>query len=76
MRAQIQRAWAARRWHTLVGIRWQRFQGRIAGRYYQRVTLPLLWWRALGQPEQFRPRLPWWQPFVYSWLVITGISGD
>jgi len=41
-------------------------------RYYQRVTVPVQFWVVLGGPEQFRPQLPWWQPFVYRWLVITG----
>jgi hypothetical protein len=55
-----------------VGVRWERLQGSIAARYYARVTLPLRWWHALGQPEQFTPRLPWWQPFVFAWLCGTG----
>ena len=63
---------AARRWHTLVGVRWQRLQGRIAGHYFVRVTQPLQWWVAFGRPPEFRPSLPWWQPFVWHWLHITG----
>ena len=59
-------------WFLLVGGRWQRFQGRVAGFYFQRVTLPVRFWRACGCPVQFRPRLPWWQPFVWRWLVISG----
>jgi hypothetical protein len=25
-----------------------------------------------GQPAPFRPALPWYQPFVFSYLSITG----
>jgi hypothetical protein len=63
---------AARRWHILVGVRWQRWQSRVAALYYRRVTLPVQLWVACGQPSQFRPQLPWWQPFVFSYLGITG----
>ena len=63
---------AARRWHLLVGVRWQRFQCRVAALYFQRVSLPVQWWVACGRPPQFRPRLPWWQPFVWRWLVLSG----
>jgi len=52
--------------------RWERWQCAVAARYFQRVTLPLQFWRALGAPVQFRPALPWWQPFVWRWLVVTG----
>jgi len=55
-----------------VGIRWQRLQGRISGLYFHRVTYPVQVWLAFGRPSEFRPQLPWWQPFVYRWLVITG----
>jgi hypothetical protein len=72
MREHRQRVRAARRWQVLVGVRWQRLQCAVASRYYQRVTLPVQWWVACGRREQFRPQLPWWQPFVYRWLVITG----
>lgn len=63
---------ATRRWHSLVGVRWQRLQSHISGAYFQRVTQPLQFWHALGRPSQFRPSLPWWQPFVWRWLVVTG----
>jgi hypothetical protein len=66
---------AARRWHLLVGPAqrgWQRWQGSVAALYYQRVTLPLQWWVAAGRPPQFQPQLPWWQPLVWRYLVITG----
>jgi hypothetical protein len=53
-------------------IRWERFQGPIAGFYYRRVTEPVGFWRACGCPPEFRPRLPWWQPFVYAWLHGSG----
>jgi len=78
MRAHSTSSWAAWRLHALVGIfapaqrGWQRFQCGVAARYFQRVTLPLQFWRALGAPSQFRPALPWWQPFVWRWLVVTG----
>ena len=62
-------------WFLLVGGRWERFQGRVAGFYFQRVTLPVRFWVACGSPQQFRPRLPWWQPFVWRWLVISGAFG-
>ena len=68
MRQHLHHRRAARLWRTLVGVRWERWQGSIAGFYFQRVTLPLRWWVACGQPEQFRPQLPWWQPFVFAWL--------
>jgi len=61
---------AARRWHILVGVRWQRWQSAVSALYFRRVTLPL--WRACGQPSQFRPQLPWWQPLVFSYLSATG----
>ena len=59
-------------WFLLVGGRWERLQGCICRFYFQRVTLPVRFWVACGSPEQFRPRLPWWQPFVWRWLVISG----
>jgi hypothetical protein len=68
MRAPSTHTRAARQ----VAIRWQRLQSRIAGLYFQRVTQPLQLWHAFGCPSQFRPSLPWWQQFVYSWLVVTG----
>ena len=72
MRAHTQSTWAARRWHSLVGIRWSRWQCRVAAFYFQRVTLPLQWWVGCGRPPQFRPQLPWWQPFVWRYLCLTG----
>ena len=63
---------AARRWHLTVGIRWQRWQSAVSGLYYRRVTLPVQLWRSCGQPAAFRPALPWWQPFVFSYLSVTG----
>ena len=71
MRAQSIVGRAARRWHLLVGIRWERWQCAFAARYYQRVTLPLQFWHALGCPSSWRPQLPWWQPFVWRYLVLT-----
>ena len=55
-----------------VRIHWQRWQCSVAGLYHQRVTLPVQFWVACGQPAGFAPRLPWWQSFVYRYLVITG----
>jgi hypothetical protein len=72
MRESIQVGWAARRWHLLVGVRWERFQSRIIRLYFRRVTLPVRFWQALGCPEQLRPRLPWWSPLVWRWLALTG----
>ncbi len=62
-------------WFLLVGGRWERFQGRICRFYFQRVTLPVRFWRACGCPPQFRPSIPWWQPFVWRWLVVSGAFG-
>jgi len=55
-----------------VRIHWQRWQGSVAGFYFHRVTFPAQCWVACGRPPQFRPRLPWWQPFVWHYLHITG----
>ena len=63
---------ATRAWHHLVVIRWERWQSAVSGLYYRRVTAPVAFWRACGQPAAFRPQLPWWQPFVFSYLSITG----
>ena len=60
------------RWHCTVGIRWERFQGALAGAYFRRVTVPLQWWHACGEALGMQLRLPWWQPLVWHWLVITG----
>ena len=59
---------------VVVRVRWERFQGSVRGLYFRRVTFPVRIWRACGCPEQFRPRLPWWQPFVWRWLVISGAA--
>ena len=73
MREHIHTGWIARRWHLLIGIRWLRLQCRISSIYYRRVTVPQQFWLACGCPEQFRrPWAPWWQPFVWRWLVVTG----
>ena len=63
---------AARRWQVMVGVRWQRFQSCVAALYFQRVTLPVRFWRAAGCPVQFRPQLPWWHRFVLAWLRLSG----
>ena len=55
-----------------VRIHWQRWQCSVAGFYYQRVTAPVQFWVACGRPAGFAPRIPWWQPFVFSYLVTTG----
>ena len=62
----------ARRWYLTVGIRWQRWQCRVSGLYFRRVTQPVRFWVACGRPAAFRPSLPWWQPFVFGYLSITG----
>jgi hypothetical protein len=49
----------------------QRWQSAVSGLYYRRVTLPVQFWRACGQPPAFRPALPWWQPFVFAYLSVT-----
>ena len=59
-------------WHRHVGIRAERQLGRVSALYHHRVTLPVLFWRACGCPAPFTPRLPWWQPFVYRFLVLVG----
>ena len=63
---------ATRAWHCLVVIRWQRWQSVVSGLYYHRVTAPVSFWVACGCPAVFRPALPWWQPFVFSYLSVTG----
>ena len=72
VRELLQVGRAARRWQVLVGVRWERLQCRVAAFYFQRVSLPVQWWRAAGCPPAFRPRLPWWQPLVWRWLVLSG----
>lgn len=59
-------------WHTLVGVRWLRWQSFVAALYFRRVTYPLRCWVALGSPQQFRPSLPWWQAFIWHYLHLTG----
>lgn len=49
-------------------------QQRLLTHYYHHITLPFHFWRAMGRPPQFRPHLPWWQPFAWRWLSITGQS--
>src|ERR1043166_4244737 len=66
---------ARRQWYLVVGIRWQRFQGPILALYFRRVTEPVRLWRAFGCPSEWRPRLPWWQPFVWRWLVLSRAFG-
>jgi hypothetical protein len=63
---------ATRAWHVLVIIRWQRWQSAVSGLYFHRVTAPVSFWVACGCPAAFRPALPWWQPFVFSYLSVTG----
>ena len=72
MRAQSTVSRAARRWHTLVGVRWLRWQSFVAALYFRRVTYPVRCWVALGSPAQFRPSLPWWQSIAWHYLHITG----
>ena len=72
MRQHILQRRATRLWRSLVAIRFERFQGRIAGAYFARVSYPLQVWQAFGSPAEFTPRLPWWQPFAFAWLVGSG----
>ena len=72
VREHFQVGRAARRWQVPVGVRWQRLQCRVAAFYFHRVSLPVQFWRACGCPPQFRPRLPWWQPLFWRWLVLSG----
>ena len=51
---------------------WLRWQSRVSGLYYRRVTEPVQLWLALGRPAEFRPHLPWWQPLIWRYLSITG----
>ena len=46
VREHLQVGRAARRWQSLVGVRWQRWQCRVAAFYFQRVSLPVQFWRA------------------------------
>ena len=59
-------------WHRFAIVPWQRWQCRVSGFYYRHVTAPVSFWVACGQPPEFRPQLPWWQPFVFSYLRLTG----
>jgi hypothetical protein len=72
MRESKKAGWAVRRWQVLVGVRWQWFQCRVTGFYFRRFIMPIRLWQACGCPAQFRPQVPWWQPFVWFWLSITG----
>ena len=60
----------SRGWHCHVAVPLGRQLGRVSRFYYQHVTLPVYFWRACGCPEQFTPRIPWWQPWVYRLLVL------
>ncbi len=51
---------------------WELLQCRIARHYFLRVTQPTELYLALGRPAWARPTLPWWQPFVWRWLVLSG----
>jgi len=59
-------------WHRFATLPWCRWQCRVSGFYYRHVTAPVSFWVACGQPVGFRPQLPWWQPFVFSYLSLTG----
>jgi hypothetical protein len=56
---------------SLVGVYWQRWQSAVAALYVRRVTQPVQLWLACGRPAAFQPQLPWWQPFVSSYLSVT-----
>ena len=62
-------------WRVCVGLRWQRLQGRVLALYFRRITSPVRVWVACGCPAEFRPVLPWWQPLVWRWLVVSGAFG-
>ena len=65
-----------RQWYLVVGVRWQQYvQYHIITLYHRRVEAPIRFWRAFGCPEQLRPQLPWWQPLVWRWIVITRAFG-
>jgi hypothetical protein len=57
VREHFQVGRAARRWQSLVGVRWKRLQYRVAAFYFHRVSLPVQFWRACGCPSQFRLRM-------------------
>ena len=59
-------------WHRFAVVPWWRWQCRVSGLYYRRVTLPVSFWVACGCLPEFQPQLPWWQPFVFSYLRLTG----
>ena len=59
-------------WHRFATLPWCRWQCRVSGFYYRHVTAPVSFWVTCGQPPEFRPQLPWWQPFVFSYLRLTG----
>jgi hypothetical protein len=59
-------------WHRFAIVPWLRWQGHVSGFYFHRVTVPVSFWLACGRPAAFRPQLPWWQPFVFSYLRLTG----
>jgi len=72
MRAQSTVSRAARRWHTLVGVRWLRLQSRIAAAYTQRVTQPVqLWWRSVVRRTGVRS-CRGGKSIVWHYLHITG----
>lgn len=50
----------------------ERINCDLSGIYYTRVTLPVQVWRARGCPKHSMPRMPWWQPTLFRYLVITG----
>ena len=70
MRQTRQISRGSRRVH--IRMLWFRLQSRIASFYAQRITQPWQFWHALGCLPECRPALPWWQPWVYRWLVLTG----
>jgi hypothetical protein len=81
MRAHSTSSQATRAWHHLVVLvgpvqrGWQRWQSAVGRLYYRRVTQPVRLWLACGRPPEFRPQLPWWQPFVWRYLSLTGYVG-
>ncbi len=67
MSMHLQAGWVARRWHSLVGVRWQRFAAFVTWRCVGQARQSVAFWRAAGCPPAFVPRralrrlaLVWW----------------
>jgi hypothetical protein len=51
---------------------WRRWVSRVESFYLRRVHRPVHQWREHGSPRSCLPRIPWWQPFLYQFLVLVG----